>query len=691
MASVEIQGILCHYRDKEFGEEILYENLPKDEQFFKLESHPFTDDELVAIANKEHKYNSIQAAWVERQEKVFNNGLYAYINGILRFVPGAYWCYINFWTLENGEKPEYREDDRVFFLFHEYLRLDTNSLGLTRLKGRRQGATSIAMFFMWFIAGRNEFKNCGLTSFSDTAAGDAFQLMFMYGFKSLLPCFQADFDSDSENFIRFVKPVDKKKKSILAVKREGLNSYCNYKSNMINSYDSGRQSYNVPDESGKRNKLNINSYWSRLYKTMLVGSNKVGFCYSPTTVGAAAEGGENYQLFYKNANQYKIDKLTGEPVGINTDNRMVRYLVTADKCYKGYIDKFGNSIDEDPKVPTLTNEGKWVTEGARTILLRERARLEGNQLMEHRRDYPLNEYDAFSFTLGNCEFSEKNIREQLDKLHEDQPYLRQARTVVNKEVIKSIFPDKPDKEVSKISFMDDAKGGLFILEIPNKPNAFSERGGYFEPLNTAAYSIGVDTTQDRIAIDGSNPCIVVFKKSCIVEGIEMGNYPVAIWISPTRLDIHFDEEVLKLCKWYGCRANYELDRRTDFYRYFCKENAQAFLEWTPRVMRNPLKPGKQLEYGTRSGDPFQLAQQLQIGKMYIDGTDNEVYNGNVHRIMFPTLLEELLRYNHLDRTKSDQVIGLFMALAPVFGEIQNPIIPKSARSILPTYKIKMPA
>jgi hypothetical protein len=445
------------------------------------------------------------------------------------------------------------------------------------------------------------------------------------------------------------------------------------------------------DESGKRNKVNINSYWSRLYKTMLVGSNKVGFCYSPTTVGAAAEGGENYQLFYKNSNQFKIDKLTGEPVGINTDNRMVRYFVPADKCYKGYIDKFGNSIDEDPKVPTLTNEGKWVTEGARTVLLRERARLEGNQLMEHRRDYPLNEYDAFSFTLGNCEFSEKNIRDQLDKLHENQPYLRQVRLVIKKEIEKSIFPGKPDKEHTKVGMMDDEKGGWFVYEMPNKPNAFAERPGYFEPLNKSGFQIGVDTTQDRIAIDGSNPCIVVFKKSCIVEGVETGMYPVAIWISPTRLDIHFDEEVKKACLWWGCTANYELDRRTDFYRYFCKEGCQQLLEWTPKIAQNPLKKRGGLEYGTRSGDPFQLAQQLQVTKMYIDGDSQESYNGHVHRIVFPTLLEELLRYQHLDRTKSDQVIGLMMALLPIAGEIQAPIINKAARSLLPTYKIKIPA
>ena len=110
---VLIQGINCIYRDLEEGESILYENLPQEEQVFVRKDYPFTDDELVAIASKEHSYTKLQDDWVKKQKRLFDTGLYAYINGELTFIPGAYWCYINFWTLEHGEKPEYREDDRL--------------------------------------------------------------------------------------------------------------------------------------------------------------------------------------------------------------------------------------------------------------------------------------------------------------------------------------------------------------------------------------------------------------------------------------------------------------------------------------------------------------------------------------------------------------------------------------------------
>jgi len=698
---VTIQGIDCEYRDLLPDEEILYSDLPKGEQYFRRVDHPFTDDELVGIANKEYQYPAIKKQWVEKQNWLFDNGCYAYINGELTFIPGAYWCYINFWTLEHGDKPDYREDDREFFLFHEYLRLKTDVLGISRLKGRRQGATSIAMFFMWFIAGRSEHKLCGLTSFNDTAAQDAFQKMFMYGFKAMLPCFQADFDSDSENFIRFVKPVEKKRKGVLAVKREGLNSYCDYKSNAVNSYDSGRQSYNVPDEGGKRgSKVNINTYWSRLYKTLLVGSNKVGFAYLPTTVGLKKEGGENFKLFWKNANQYEIDKETKEPVGIKTINRVVRYFMPATRCYSGCIDKYGRSVIDDPAEPIISNEidkdtgqPKLIKEGSRTLILRERNRLEGEQLMEHRRDYPLDEFDAFSFETGACEFNETKIREQLEYLekNKEQFPIRRVRLVRREKKELNVTNNK-ERTIFWIEFEDDHKGDWYLWETPLQENRFRVIGDYIEPLNTLHYSIGVDTFKDEFAYAGSKGTICVFKKSLIEEGEEKGMYPVLLYIGRPRLLVHLYDEVMKACMWYGCKVNFELDAGTQYYNYFRERGAGDLLEWTPKIAIDPVKRDRKLKPGTQSADPFQLQQQLEVCKTYIDGSRNDNYTGHVHRIVYPVMLEQLIDYNHSERTPYDIVISLMMSILPAMGSTQeSDMIDFKPKKLLPQYRISLRA
>jgi hypothetical protein len=209
-----------------------------------------------------------------------------------------------------------------------------------------------------------------------------------------------------------------------------------------------------------------------------------------------------------------------------------------------------------------------------------------------------------------------------------------------------------------------------------------------EPQSTYHYSIGVDTTKDDFATNGSKPTICVMKKSLIEYGEEKGMYPVAFYDDKTRLDVHFDDEVLKACMWYGCKVNYEIDARTDFYKYFVKMDADMMLEWTPKFAQDPVRK-KTLEPGTRSGNPYQLAAQLQAAKMYLDGTDPIIYNGFVHKIVFPELLKQLLKYDHSNRTKFDQCIALFMSLLPMMGQQTAQQIKDSRpKEILPTYAIK---
>src|SRR6266566_168802 len=202
MAVVTIQGIECRYRDLREGEEILYFNLPKEEQYFRRLTAPFTDDEnaellQVDYESRKGKYNTLQKEWVYREEKImtYGEGVYASINGFLTYLPASYWGYLNYWMLEHEEKPDYREADRIFFLFMEYIYFETDVLGITRGKGRRQGASSLGYYWMWWICGRKEKQIGGSISYNDTIAQLNFQTMFILGLTFLLPCFARDISS----------------------------------------------------------------------------------------------------------------------------------------------------------------------------------------------------------------------------------------------------------------------------------------------------------------------------------------------------------------------------------------------------------------------------------------------------------------------------------------------------------------
>ena len=66
-----------------------------------------------------------------------------------------------------------------------------------------------------------------------------------------------------------------------------------------------------------------------------------------------------------------------------------------------------------------------------------------------------------------------------------------------------------------------------------------------------------------------------------------------------------------------------------------------------------------------------LNTQTTIIKSFIDGTDKDVYNGHVHKIVFISILKQLLKFNVNDRTEFDEVIALIMALTEIFSDLET--------------------
>ena len=631
-----------------------------------------------------------QDKYAEQELNRCKNGIWIWIGEKMRYITGRYYFYLKYYVLEDGNAPEFREADRLYFLFWQHWFHILWCLGIVRIKKRRQGASSQSCSNILYEAIFFKNSNCGLLSKTRDDSKATFTEMVTNAYQ-LLPCFFKQRLQGKEDAVT----------ELVLIHDKGSYSKINYKAPVLNAYDRGRMSYVLLDEGGKYpQETPVSRLLAIISKTLVKGVKRVGWLDAPSTVNELTKGGgAEYSKVFEAANQFKR---------AITLNRLVRFFQPAYEAYEGFIDEFGDSVVDKPteeqyeylvsKWVEKNEDGELISElseedirlGAKVyVMIKRRDGLSGVDLEEETRMNPCNEEEAFMYAGQGCEFNAANINMQIKELEENSPYIRQARLVVKEKTVKSPIIGVKDKVIKEIGYMDDEKGGWFILETPLKPNSFKTFGVQLEPTNKELYQIGVDTTQNRIAIAGSNPSIVVFKKSLIIEGKEEGLYPVAMWISPTRLDIDFDEEVWKACLWYGCTANYEIDRRTDFYRFFCQKNSQSFLEWTPKIAQNPLKRNFKPEYGTRSGDPFQLAQQLQIAKMYVDGTDSETYNGHVHRIKFISLLKELLKYDHLDRTKSDQVVGLMMALLPVFGELQN-VKPKDTikKMVLPTYKLK---
>lgn len=654
--------------------------------------------------------NKQQQDYATEEVRRCREGFWFMNKGKPTWVTGKHYFFLQWWKLEDDIYADYRDSDRRYYVYLNNWENIKWCLGIARGKHRRAGASSQACANLMYECIFFQNSKCGLISKSKDDSRDTFTDMVAFGYKKLPAFLQPKQlnSKDSVTELTFAQKSSTIKEGVVQVMEgmKGNQSRINYRAPVLNAYDRGKISRILLDEFGKLDKdVPASKLFSIISECLVKGIKRVGFVEMPSTVNELTKyGGAEYKIIWDNAKKKKKN-------GIVTVNRLVTYFNPAYEGLEGFIDKYGHSIVGTPDEETYQwLVDKWVTYdedtgvltsevteddirlGAKEYLTSTRDGLTGDLLEEQIRKYPFDEEEMFMYAGTGCEFNAVNIQNQLKYLEQEPAYLRQIR-LVEKTVVKK---DLYNKDIFKkeISFMDDTRGGWFLLEKPNKENAIKESGGHFEAANKSMYQIGVDTTQDRIAANGSCPAIVVFKKSCIVpidgKMEETGMYPVAMWISPTRLDIHFDEEVLKAAKWYGCNVNYENDRRVDFIFYFNKQKCSRFLDWTPSVYQNPNKRGGfKPEIGSRSGDIFQLAQQLQIAKMYVDGTENEFYNGHVQRIKYPTLLNQLLKYDHADRTKSDQVIALMMCLGPVLGEMQRPIIPQRKAPIFPQYQLKM--
>lgn len=667
--------------------------------FFETVSYNKEGDLLLTPQQKEY---------ADEEVKKCREGFWFMNKGKPTFVTGKHYFFLQWWKLEDDIYADYRDADRRYYIYLNHWENIKWCLGIARGKHRRAGASSQACANLMYECIFFQNSKCGLISKSKDDSRDTFTDMVAFGYKKL-PAFLQPKQLNSKDSVTelvFAQKSNIAKEGIIKVLEgtKGNQSRINYRAPVLNAYDRGKISRILLDEFGKLEKdVPASKLFSIISETLVKGIKRVGFVEMPSTVNELTKyGGAEYKIIWDNAKKYKRN-------GIVTVNRLVTYFNPAYEGLEGFIDKYGHSVVNSPDEETYQwLVDKWVTYdedtggltsevteedirlGAKGYLETTRDGLIGDLLEEQIRKYPFDEEEMFMYAGTGCEFNSINIQKQLKELDDDPVYLRQSRLVMKTIIKKDIW--NKDFTRKEVGFMDDEKGGWFILEKPNRENFYEDRVSYLEPLNKSLYQIGVDTVKDDFALHGSKPTICVLKKSCVIEGNEKGLYPVAFYLDKTRLDVHFDEEVLKACLWYGCTANYEIDARTDFYRYFCKMNAQRMLEWTPKFARDPVKfPIAKMKPGTQSADPFQLAAQLQVCKMYIDGTSPDEYNGHVHRIKFPTLLKQLLKYDHSERTPSDQVIALMMALLPVLGEQQMPTRPQQRSAILPTYKLKIPA
>lgn len=633
-------------------------------QKFRRTEVPQSFEELEYDDDGEPVYTPDQEEFINNEVRRIDDGYWFFSNGVITYITGLHYFYLNYWVLEDGTRPDYRDSDRRWFCFQAYCESKPYIMGIVRVKTRRIGATSQACCYLVWVAIRQRRAFCGLTSKTGKDAEDAFNDMVMNGIRNL-PVFIKPWVDDEETttevkFIRKRSAKEKKTKTKgqTAYQYRGLESKINHKKTTLNSYDSGRKSAILVDEGGKDEERSIHVYIPILKKTMMQGIERVGFMLMPTTVNPAKRGGDNFKKVW-DASDHFTNKVPS--------SNLYRYYAPADDGYNGFIDEYGMSMNGEltvkQKAVIIEKVGEdWPGNTCADYIRHKRTKVKDDEeLQEEVRMESLSINEAFNFGGIDKFLNQQNILAQKEYLRLNPPVFRYI--TFQRNMITGI-----------VEPYDDPKGQWKILMLPRplEVNAKVEGdNGYFKPANTTTYTMSVDPMRNSgEAKYGSKGAAWIIKKPDATDPLN-SNLPIAMYLERPRWKKLFYAQLFMAAEYYGCKINFESDIK-DAEDYAYELGLMSYLRKRPKSTISPDRKFDEKfkkQYGTPSNDPFSFSKQLELLKVYFDSY--------CHLIYFVELLDDAEKFDPEDRTKRDLTVAFGIGLTDCVADVR----PKSGANI----------
>lgn len=642
------------------------ENGGVDGYKYNTENQIFRHIELPDFMGKTER-NKDRFVWTEQQRSFMTreynrckeDGYWVYINGAKTYITPIHYFYLNYYTLEDGGKPDYRDKDRIWFYFLDYCLKRGFIKGIVRLKQRREGATSQCCAWLLWTALFFTNSKCGLVSKTETDAEAAYNTMIEMAWNNLHPFLQPEHNRHTSKRIEIKKQSrDGNTGGDFVINDTGMNCSISYRSTTLTAFDSTRLTAGLFDESSKWEKVNILQYISKVSETMMIGARRVGFMILPTSMNQMNKGGNNFITLYRSS-----DQTTSE--NGRTTSGLYKFFMPAYHGMEGFIGKYGESIIDAPDAGQLKylkdnyNEMFDMTIedlslGAKEYIRRRKSEIKDPTILsEYQRSHPISEDEVLTEANSGCYFNSDDILSRILFLNENPPVIRTGQLI-------NLTGNKP---VPDVHFRDDSSGNWHFLKFPpaEEQNVSAFHMGFESPVLFNKIKIGVDPFRNSIrsfGSKGSNGTIVVMS-AIDTSNIDNTGEVLAFYRGRPSLKSTFYDEVIKACRFFSAKVNIESDI-DDFYEYFLNRKLLAYCRHTPASVIDPQTKGVELEhkrnmFGTKSSDPFAMNKELELLQMYLSMYIEKVY--------FVEMLQDALHYDHANRTKSDLTIAWMMALA----------------------------
>lgn len=637
----------------------------KPQQYWERQEIPSALSKIQSIFHWNEMPSEFKSRWVDYIESQFDYrelGFWFMNNGVKTYITGSHWFYLQWSSIDVGYA-DFREANRILYIFWEACKADPRCFGMIYLKIRRSGFS-----FMSASEGINTgtiTRNARVGILSKT--GSDAKKMFtdkVVPINTRLPFFFKpimDGMDKPKTELAFRVPASKiTKKNMYDTddsEIDGLDTTIDWKNTEDNSYDGEKLKLLIHDESGKWIKPNnIKENW-RVTKTCLrLGSKIIGKCMMGSTSNALSKGGQNFKDLYNDSDPAKRND-NGQ-----TKSGLYRLFIPMEWNLEGFIDLYGMPVFRSPKVPIKGVDGSMISRGAIDHWEAEVDSLKSDSdaLNEFYRQFPRTESHAFRDESKQSLFNLTKIYQQID--YNDS-------LIMDQHVTRGSFMWKDGVRDTQVLFYPDKNGRFLISWTPKKDmqNNVHIRNGIRFPGNEHMGSFGCDSYDISAVVDGrgSNGSLHGQTKFHMDEG-PVNEFFLEYIARPQTAEIFF-EEVLMACVFYGMPILVENNKVRLLYHFKNRGYRGFCLNRPDKPYTKLSKTEKELGGIPNSSEDVRQAHASAI-ESYIEkyiGIDSAgTYRSpdEMGSMLFTRTLEDWAKFDISNRTKHDASISSGLAI-----------------------------
>jgi hypothetical protein len=595
-------------------------------------------------------------AYIDREFARRHEGYWFTNKGKATYITGTHYMYLQWSKIDVGQA-DFREANRLFYIFWEACKADYRCYGMCYLKNRRSGFSFMASGETVNLATISSDARYGVLSKSGADAKKMFtdkivpiSVNYPFFFKPIQdgmdrPKTELAYRVPASRFTRRKLDSNEKLEEI-----EGLDTTIDWKNTGDNSYDGEKLQLLVHDESGKWEKPdNILNNW-RVTKTCLrLGSRIIGKCMMGSTSNALDKGGRNYKKLYDDSDVTRRNR-NGQ-----TSSGLYSLFIPMEWNYEGYIDSYGLPVFETPEKPKKGPDGFPIEIGVIEHWENEVDGLKNDPdaLNELYRQFPRTEKHAFRDETKQSLFNLTKIYEQID-YNED---LKRSNVVT-----QGNFQWEGGIKDTSVMFVPSKQGRFFVSWVPNvnQQNRILIKNGRKFPGNEHMGAFGCDSYDISGTVDGRG------SKGSLhgLTKFSMEDAPPNLffleYIARPQTAEMFFEDVLMACVFYGMPILAENNKPRLLYHFKRRGYRGYSMNRPDKTIHKLSVTEKEIGGIPNSSEDVKQAHAAAI-EAYIEmfvGYNNEQYG----TMYFQRTLEDWAAFDINNRTKHDASISSGLAI-----------------------------